>query len=72
MTQAQLEGELARMTGKSRSTIRQRGFSVVEMPTIEVLDGPLPGKDGFGRFAQRVGARVALGAKNCPTNWADL
>jgi hypothetical protein len=37
MTQRQLERELARTTGESISTIRQRGFSLVEPPDMEPL-----------------------------------
>lgn len=32
MTQAEMERELSRTTGESLSTIRDRGFSIVEMP----------------------------------------
>ena len=34
MTQAQLERAVAQATGESISTIRCRGFSVVEMPMV--------------------------------------
>ena len=37
MTQAQLECELARATGESLSTIRSRGFSIVEPPELKPL-----------------------------------
>ncbi|MBI2823139.1 MAG: hypothetical protein HYX69_00445 [Planctomycetia bacterium] len=40
MTQAQLEREVARATGESVSTIRHRGFSIVDMPAIKLLDDP--------------------------------
>ncbi len=37
MTQAQMERELARATGESLSTIRSRGFSIIEPPELEPL-----------------------------------
>ena len=37
MTQAQMERELARATGESISTIRSRGFSIIEPPELEPL-----------------------------------
>ncbi len=37
MTQAQMERELARATGESLSTIRHRGFSIIEPPELEPL-----------------------------------
>ena len=37
MTQRQLERELANATGESVDTIRQRGFSLVEVPDPEPL-----------------------------------
>ncbi len=37
MTQHQLERELAIATGESMSTIRSRGFSLVELPELEPL-----------------------------------
>ncbi len=37
MTQRELERELALATGESLSTIRGRGFSVVEPPDLEPL-----------------------------------
>jgi hypothetical protein len=40
MTQSQLDRAVARATGESLSTIRHRGFTVVEMPTTELPDDP--------------------------------
>ena len=37
MTQRQLERAVARQTGESMSTIRNRGFSIVEPPDLEPL-----------------------------------
>ena len=37
MTQTEMERELARATGESLSTIRHRGFSIVEPPELEPL-----------------------------------
>lgn len=37
MTQAELERELAAATGESRTTIRSRGFQLVEPPELEPL-----------------------------------
>jgi hypothetical protein len=37
MTQRELELELARITGESRGTIRQRGFSPMEVPDPQPL-----------------------------------
>ena len=37
MTHAQMERELARATGESLSTIRRRGFQLVEPPTLDPL-----------------------------------
>ena len=37
MTQRELERELALATGESLSTIRSRGFSIVEPPDLEPL-----------------------------------
>jgi len=37
MTQHELERELASATGESLSTIRSRGFSLVEVPDLEPL-----------------------------------
>ena len=37
MTQSQFERELSRATGESISTIRSRGFSLVEPPELEPL-----------------------------------
>ena len=35
MTQHELERELARKTGETMDTIRRRGFSLVEPPSLE-------------------------------------
>ena len=37
MTQAELDREISRVTGESLSTIRNRGFSLVEPPESEPL-----------------------------------
>ena len=37
MTRSQFEQEVARATGESLSTIRSRGFSIVEPPDLEPL-----------------------------------
>ena len=37
MTQREIERELALATGESLSTIRSRGFSIVEPPDLEPL-----------------------------------
>jgi hypothetical protein len=37
MTQREIERELALATGESLSTIRSRGFSIVEPPELEPL-----------------------------------
>lgn len=37
MTQCELERELTRVTGESITTIRRRGFSIVEPPALEPL-----------------------------------
>jgi hypothetical protein len=37
MTRRQMERELAHATGESISTIRNRGFSIVEPPDLEPL-----------------------------------
>jgi hypothetical protein len=37
MTQRELERELSRVTGESRDTIRNMGFSLVEPPALEPL-----------------------------------
>ncbi len=37
MTQAEMERELAHATGESVNTIRNRGFSLVEVPDLEPL-----------------------------------
>ena len=62
MTQHDLERELARKTGESLSTIRHRGFSLIEAPQAEplIVDwdqldaervGVLPGLPGRTRAA---------------------
>ena len=37
MTQAQVDQAVSRVTGESLSTIRNRGFSIVEPPELEPL-----------------------------------
>jgi hypothetical protein len=37
MTQCELDRELARVTGETLTTIRNRGFSLVEPPELEPL-----------------------------------
>jgi hypothetical protein len=61
MTQRELDRELARMTGESLSTIRQRGFSLVEPPELEplVVDWDALEKQRTAIFPQNAHARWA-------------
>ena len=40
MTQSQLDRAVAAATGETLSTIRRRGFSVAETPSIKTFDAP--------------------------------
>jgi len=62
MTQCELDRELARVTGETLTTIRNRGFSLVEPPELEPLmidwdqveaerKASVPGNNQFARAA---------------------
>ena len=60
MTQAELERELSRATGESLSTIRSRGFQLVEPPDPEpqMIDWDAIYPIGASRRVQRSARRL--------------
>ena len=61
MTQAELESEVARVTGESRSEIRRRGFSFVVMPHRKprIVDWDALDASRVGLFENRQQRRMA-------------